>query len=218
MEGPPAAPPGGASRQSQPNPNKVFVGGLSWETTDEKLAQYFANYGEVTEAFVSFDRNTGRPRGFGFVCFADPAVVDKVVAQGKHHIDRREVEAKKAVPKEDTPAPPAAAPGADPAAPQKTRKIFVGGLAPSVDDAALRAYFEVFGPVEDGVVMYDHDNKRPRGFGFITFAEEESVDKVFAQVGLAWGGVPWGLERLAQGRAAPAPVCETPGLASSPCH
>jgi hypothetical protein len=40
---------------------------------------------------TSFDRNTGRPRGFGFVCFSDPSVVDKVVAQGKHHIDRREV-------------------------------------------------------------------------------------------------------------------------------
>ena len=44
----------------------------------------------------------------------------------------------------------------------------------------LRQYFEQFGAVDDAVVMYDHDNKRPRGFGFITFAEDESVDKVFA--------------------------------------
>jgi RNA recognition motif-containing protein len=70
------------------------------------------------------------------------------------------VEAKKAVPKEDTPAPPPPPPDGGP---QKTRKIFVGGLAPTVDDAALRAYFEGFGAVEDAVVMYDHDNKRPRG-------------------------------------------------------
>lgn len=173
--GGPQAAPGGRPHQA----NKVFVGGLSWETTDEKLAQYFSNYGEVTEAFVSFDRNTGRPRGFGFVCFADPAVVDKVVAQSKHHIDRREVEAKRAVPKDDTPAPPPPA-GGDAAA-QKTRKIFVGGLAPTVDETVLRQYFESFGAVEDAVVMYDHDNKRPRGFGFITFVGEESVDKVFAQ-------------------------------------
>ena len=56
----------------------------------------------------------------------------------------------------------------------------MGGLAPSVNEDALRQYFEQFGQVEDAVVMYDHDNKRPRGFGFITFAEEDSVDKVFA--------------------------------------
>lgn len=88
-----------------------------------------------------------------------------------------QVEAKKAVPKEETPA---AATPSDAGA-QKTRKIFVGGLAPTVDDTVLRQYFEQFGAVEDSVVMYDHDNKRPRGFGFITFAEEDSVDKVFAQ-------------------------------------
>jgi hypothetical protein len=108
------------------------------------------------------------------VVFESPEVADKVVAV-KHTIDRREVEAKKAVPKEDTPAPQAAADAS-----QKTRKIFVGGLAPSVDEQVLRQYFEQFGGVEDAVVMYDHDNKRPRGFGFITFAAEESVDKVFA--------------------------------------
>ena len=69
---------------------KVFVGGLSWETTDQKLRMYFENYGNVTEAFVSYDRNTGRPRGFGFVVFEDPSVADKVVLQ-QHTIDRREV-------------------------------------------------------------------------------------------------------------------------------
>ena len=77
---------------------KVFVGGLSWETTDVKLKQYFENFGSVQEAFVSYDRNTGRPRGFGFVVFADPLVADKVVAQ-QHTIDRREVEAKRHCPK-----------------------------------------------------------------------------------------------------------------------
>lgn len=45
----------------------------------------------------------------------------------------------------------------------------------------LRQHFEQFGAVEDAVVMYDHDNKRPRGFGFVTFAAEDSVDKVFGR-------------------------------------
>lgn len=60
----------------------------------------------------------------------------------------------------------------------RTKKIFVGGLAPSVDENIFRAYFQRFGEVEDAVVMYDHDNKRPRGFGFITFVAEDSVDQV----------------------------------------
>ena len=72
---------------------KVFVGGLSWETTDAKLRGFFENYGTVHEAFVSYDRHTGRPRGFGFVVFEDPGVADKVVSL-QHTIDRREVRLK----------------------------------------------------------------------------------------------------------------------------
>ncbi len=49
---------------------KLFVGGLSWDTTDEGLRQAFAPHGEVTEAKVITDRGTGRSRGFGFVTFA----------------------------------------------------------------------------------------------------------------------------------------------------
>jgi cold-inducible RNA-binding protein len=49
---------------------KLFVGGLSWDTKDEGLRQAFASYGEITEAKVITDRDTGRSRGFGFVTFA----------------------------------------------------------------------------------------------------------------------------------------------------
>ena len=69
---------------------KIFVGGLSWATTDEKLKAYFDNWGSVVEAFVSYDRVSGRPRGFGFVVFESEDVASQVVAT-KHTIDRREV-------------------------------------------------------------------------------------------------------------------------------
>ena len=51
--------------------NKLFVGGLSWDTNDQSLAHAFETYGEVTDAKVITDRDTGRSRGFGFVTFAD---------------------------------------------------------------------------------------------------------------------------------------------------
>lgn len=60
------------------------------DTTGEKLRSYFENYGVVREAFVSYNRNNGRPRGFGFVVFESPEVAEKVVTT-KHTIDRREV-------------------------------------------------------------------------------------------------------------------------------
>ena len=51
--------------------NKLFVGGLSWDTTDQSLAQAFEAHGQVTEAKVIMDRDTGRSRGFGFVTFSE---------------------------------------------------------------------------------------------------------------------------------------------------
>ena len=49
---------------------KLFVGSLSWDTTDNNLRSAFERFGEVTEARVITDRETGRSRGFGFVTFA----------------------------------------------------------------------------------------------------------------------------------------------------
>lgn len=162
---------------------KLFIGGISWDTNEDRLREYFKTFGEVVEAVIMKDRTTGRARGFGFVVFADPVVAERVVME-KHLIDGRMVEAKKAVPRDDQHIPinrsGIGIPGSP--SPGRTKKIFVGGLASTVTDADFKKYFEQFGTITDVVVMYDHNTQRPRGFGFITFDSEDAVDKVLHKI------------------------------------
>lgn len=58
---------------------KLFVGGLAWATTDQSLHDAFSAFGEVAEAKVITDRETGRSRGFGFVTFNDGKAADQAV-------------------------------------------------------------------------------------------------------------------------------------------
>ena len=50
-------------------PTKVFVGGLSWDTSADGLRSAFSKFGTLLDAAIIPDRNTGRSRGFGFVMF-----------------------------------------------------------------------------------------------------------------------------------------------------
>ena len=72
---------------------KLFIGGISWDTNEDRLREYFDKYGEVVEAVIMRDRATGRARGFGFIVFADPAVAEQVIME-KHMIDGRMVSKK----------------------------------------------------------------------------------------------------------------------------
>ncbi len=60
---------------------KLFVGGISWNTGDAELRQAFEAFGEVVEATVVTDRQTGRSRGFGFVSFADDESAAKALSE-----------------------------------------------------------------------------------------------------------------------------------------
>ncbi|KAG5100759.1 hypothetical protein JHK82_045811 [Glycine max] len=51
---------------------KIFVGGLAWETQRDTMRRYFEQFGEILEAVVITDKNTGRSKGYGFVTFKDP--------------------------------------------------------------------------------------------------------------------------------------------------
>ncbi|KAG8369875.1 hypothetical protein BUALT_Bualt14G0059000 [Buddleja alternifolia] len=160
---------------------KLFIGGISWETDEEKLKEYFNGYGEVVQAVVMRDKISGKPRGFGFVVFADPNILDRVL-QDRHVIDGRTVEAKRALSREEQQVSKVGNTGGGRnfggGGNTRTKKIFVGGLPATLSEDEFRQYFEAYGMVTDVVIMYDQQTNRPRGFGFISFDTEDAVDRV----------------------------------------
>jgi len=68
---------------------KVFVGGLAWQTKSETLQKHFSQYGDILEAVVIMDKNTGRSKGFGFVTFADGDSAQRATANPNPVIDSR---------------------------------------------------------------------------------------------------------------------------------
>lgn len=79
---------------------KVFVGGLPATCGTAQFADYFARFGDVADAQVMYDHNTGNSRGFGFVTFASEAVVDRVVEHDPHDIMGKFVDVKRAEPRQ----------------------------------------------------------------------------------------------------------------------
>lgn len=72
--------------------NKLYVGNLPYTVNDEGLKELFAGAGEVIEAKVITDRDSGRSKGFGFVTMKDDAAAEKAISEmdGKE-LDGRQV-------------------------------------------------------------------------------------------------------------------------------
>ncbi|XP_070703080.1 RNA-binding protein 24 [Pempheris klunzingeri] len=68
---------------------KIFVGGLPYHTTDSSLRKYFEVFGEIEEAVVITDRQTGKSRGYGFVTMADRSAADRACKDPNPIIDGR---------------------------------------------------------------------------------------------------------------------------------
>src|SRR5947209_18692812 len=82
--------------------NKLFVGNLSFNTTENDLQDMFAAHGTVTEANLMMDRATGRPRGFGFVTMSTEQEAQKAVeALNGQSVDGRALTVNVARPREE---------------------------------------------------------------------------------------------------------------------
>ena len=85
--------------------NKLFVGNLSFNTTENDLQDMFAQHGTVTEANLMTDRETGRPRGFAFVTMGSPEEAQKAIeALNGASVDGRNLNVNVAKPREERPA------------------------------------------------------------------------------------------------------------------
>lgn len=91
---PPPQPPiqsstGGGGSADDTDSRKLFVRGLSWETSNDALRAEFVKYGELEEASVARDRKTGKSKGFGFVTFTHKASADRALQQPQKVIEVR---------------------------------------------------------------------------------------------------------------------------------
>lgn len=85
--------------------NKLFVGNLSFNTTENDLQDMFAAHGQVIEANLMVDRETRRPRGFAFVTMAtDEEAQNAINALNGKNVDGRDLNVNIARPREDRPA------------------------------------------------------------------------------------------------------------------
>ncbi|KAK1151140.1 heterogeneous nuclear ribonucleoprotein A1-like isoform X3 [Acipenser oxyrinchus oxyrinchus] len=151
---------------------KLFIGGLSFETSDESLRAHFEQWGVLTDCVVMRDPSTKRSRGFGFVTYSSVDEVDASMEARPHKVDGRVVEPKRAVSREDSTRP---------GAHMTVKKIFVGGIKEDTEEHHLRDYFEQYGKIEVIEIMTDRGSGKKRGFAFVTFDDHDSVDKIVIQ-------------------------------------
>lgn len=148
---------------SPDDPGKMFVGGLSWETTEEKLEAYFKQFGEVKDVSIKRDMTTQQSRGFGFVLFENPESVEKVVLKSEHLLDNKNIDPKRA------------------RALRKDNKLFVGGLSPDTTEETIRTYFGNYGEIDCIERPRDRNTQKFRGFCFIAFAKDGLVKEIIAE-------------------------------------
>ncbi|XP_069482251.1 heterogeneous nuclear ribonucleoprotein D-like [Ambystoma mexicanum] len=151
-----------ASKNEQ-DEGKMFIGGLSWDTSKHDLTEYLSTFGEVVDCTIKTDPVTGRSRGFGFVLFKEAISVDKVLELKEHKLDGKLIDPKRAK----------ALQGKEP-----PKKVFVGGLSPDTTEEQIKAYFGVFGEIENIELPMDTKTNERRGFCFITYADEDPVKRL----------------------------------------
>ncbi|KAB0358585.1 hypothetical protein FD754_002741 [Muntiacus muntjak] len=161
----------GAVEKEQEHFRKLFIGGLSSETTEESLRNYYKQWGKLISCEIIRDHASKRSRGFGFVTFSSMAEVDAAMAARPHSIDGKTVAPKRAVPREES---------GQPGVFLTVKMLFVGGIK-DTEEHHLRDYFEKYGKIDAIEIVTDRESGRKRGFGFVTFDDYDPVDKIVLQ-------------------------------------
>lgn len=149
---------------------KIFVGGLTVQTTEQELEDYFSSLGSVTQVAIIKNKQTGLSKCYAFVHTNDARTYQRIINR-KHSLNGRVIDCKDGFNKDENPVL---------FEKLNNKKIFVGGLSASTQDRHLSEYFSRFGKVFKAYVIIDPKTRRSKRFGFIIMEDEESVDAVLS--------------------------------------
>jgi len=152
---------------------KIFVGGLNRSTTQETFFDYFGQYGNMVDKVIMTDRETKESRGFGFITYDNSDAVESVFQSRPHNIDGKEVDVKRAIPKEHN----------NSSAHAKVTKLFIGGVGPDMTPECLQTYIDSrhssdFGTIEKIDLLKDRDTNKNKGFGFLECSSTDFADRL----------------------------------------
>ena len=168
-----------------PAMRKMFAGNLHSATTQEELKTFFSRFGEVEQCYCAMNKNTGKCKGYGFVTYRLAEAVDAIQSSRPHTLLDREVDTRRAVPRELA---------GNPESELRSKKLYItglrgpkSGLNENISDADLREYFGQFGSVVNvsqklhSAKAHDVDPSqvgKKTGYGYIEFTDEDPVDKL----------------------------------------
>ncbi|KAI1710963.1 RNA recognition motif domain-containing protein [Ditylenchus destructor] len=137
---------------------RIFVGGLSQETSQETLHDHFSQFGDVHACVVHYNEDN-LSRGFGSVTYKSQDSVDRALNSQPHNIDNKVVSVKHATirPRDLT--------------------MFVGNLSTQTTDESLREHFSNYGQLSDCYVKIDRKTGLSRGFGYVAFGSKEELER-----------------------------------------
>mmetsp|Transcript_21297 Transcript_21297/g.30818 ORF Transcript_21297/g.30818 Transcript_21297/m.30818 type:complete len:332 (+) Transcript_21297:60-1055(+) len=163
---------------------KLFIRGLSWETTDDHLRAVFSPFGEIEEAAVVVDRATGRNKGYGFVIFKDMDAAYAALEDPTKEIDGKStrcnlaalgVSGNGSTGGGHSGRGRSASFGDDDGRSIETRKLFIRGLDYNTTVDELKAVFQEYGEIEDCTIPSDRATGRSKGFAFLTFKQSSAA-------------------------------------------
>ncbi len=145
--------------------HSLFIGGLSWNTTEQALSQYLATVAPVVAVKIPTDKLNGKSRGFAFVEMQSVEDAQSVIATlNNTELDGRMLRIDMA--REETETEPC--------------KLYVAGIADSVTEDILRDHLSSAGSITGVSIVFDRETGDSRGFAFVETASEGDSESIIA--------------------------------------
>ncbi|KAL5984172.1 hypothetical protein ACLOJK_018276 [Asimina triloba] len=164
-----------------PAHRKLFVHGLGWETTSDKISSFFSKYGELVDCNVVVDKASGKSKGYGFLLFKHRRDARRALRHPQKEIDGRMTACQLA--------------STGPVAPQQqqqqgslgqqkdvlARKIYVGNVNPDIPASKLLSFFSRYGEIEEGPLGFDKQTGKSKGFALFIYKTVEGARKALEE-------------------------------------